>query len=148
MTMQARKYSLAAALSHEPSPIDRFESATQEAQASQPQVCSFCFGSGMEVISGKGARRCRCRTEDARSKLLEQARIPRRYAGCSLSNYRPAPNNGTQLQAYNLAFKLVNEYPAVDRGLLLAGNCGVGKTHPCNYPCRADSCATRDRHGH
>jgi DNA replication protein DnaC len=31
--------------------------------------------------------------------------------------------------AFNLAFRLVREYPAVNRGLLLAGPCGVGKTH-------------------
>lgn len=43
--------------------------------------------------------------------------------------YRPAPNNGSQLQAFNYAFKLIDEYPAIDRGLLLKGTCGVGKTH-------------------
>src|SRR5205085_2894268 len=30
----------------------------------QPEVCTFCYGSGMEVVPGKGARRCRCRNED------------------------------------------------------------------------------------
>ena len=28
-----------------------------------------------------------------------------------------------------MAYKLVREYPAVERGLLLVGPCGVGKTH-------------------
>jgi DNA replication protein DnaC len=94
-----------------------------------PIVCSFCFDTGMEVVPGKGARRCRCRTEDARKKLLEAACIPRRYEGCALSNYQPATNNGSQLRAFNYAYRLAREYPSVDRGLLLMGTCGVGKTH-------------------
>ena len=61
----------------------------------EPVVCSICFGSGMEVVPGKGARRCLCRAEDAHKKLLDAARIPRRYEECSLANYRPAPNNGS-----------------------------------------------------
>jgi DNA replication protein DnaC len=92
-------------------------------------VCSFCFGSGMEVAPGKGARRCRCRNEDARTRLQEAARIPRRYQECSLANYRPANNNSSQLQAFNHAYHLGLEYPSVDRGLLFMGACGVGKTH-------------------
>jgi DNA replication protein DnaC len=83
----------------------------------------------MEVVQGKGARRCRCRLEHQQFKLLEQSRIPRRYENCALANYRPAPNNGTQLQAFNFAFKLVSEFPAANRGLLFMGPVGVGKTH-------------------
>jgi DNA replication protein DnaC len=83
----------------------------------------------MEVVPGKGARRCRCRAEDARKKLLEAARIPRRYEWCSLSNYQPAANNGSHLRAFNYAFRLAREYSSADRGLLFMGPCGVGKTH-------------------
>ncbi len=97
--------------------------------AAEPVVCSFCFGTGMEVVPGKGARRCRCRAEDTRKKLLGAARIPRRYEGCSLGNYQPAANNGSQLRAFNYAFRLAREYPTTDHGLLFMGTCGVGKTH-------------------
>lgn len=83
----------------------------------------------MEVVPGRGARRCGCRGEEARRRLSEAARIPRRYEGCTLSSFRPEPGNASQLLAFNLAFRLVREYPAVDRGLLLTGPCGVGKTH-------------------
>jgi DNA replication protein DnaC len=83
----------------------------------------------MEVVAGKGARRCCCHTLDTQRKLLEAARIPRRYSECSLSNYHPASNNGSQLRAFNYTYRLVQEYPAIDRGLLLMGPCGVGKTH-------------------
>lgn len=83
----------------------------------------------MEVVAGKGARRCQCRTREAQTKLLEAARIPRRYSECSLSTYHLASNNGSQLRAFNLAYRLVREYPTIDQGLLLTGPCGMGKTH-------------------
>lgn len=105
------------------------EKRFDDAAASQTIACSYCYGSGMEVIAGKGARRCQCRSQDRQAKLLEQARIPSRYERCSLSSYQPARGNGTQLQAFNYAFKLIDEYPAIDRGLLLMGTVGVGKTH-------------------
>src|SRR5215210_1130513 len=94
-----------------------------------PTVCAFCYGAGMEVIPGKGARRCRCCTQAQQMKLMEAARIPRRYDACALSNYHPAKGNSTHLRAFNYAYKLAHEYPAVDRGLLLMGSVGVGKTH-------------------
>src|SRR4051794_18534121 len=86
-----------------------------------PAVCAFCYGTGMEVVAGKGARRCRCRTEERRAQLLTAANLPRRYERCSFANYHPAPGNGTQLQAFNYAFKLMDNYPAIDRGLLFMG---------------------------
>ncbi|MDQ3803553.1 MAG: ATP-binding protein [Acidobacteriota bacterium] len=80
-------------------------------------------------MPGKGARRCDCRNEDRCRRLLEAARIPRRYSSCTLRSYRPAQGDGSQHRAFNYAFRLVREYPAVDRGLLLTGPVGVGKTH-------------------
>ncbi len=92
-------------------------------------VCTLCFGTGMEVLQGRGARRCACRQSDLRSKLFEAARIPKRYERCSFSNYQPAKNNASQLCAFNQAFTLVREFPSIERGLLFAGPVGVGKTH-------------------
>lgn len=111
------------------SKIEVAQVATPEANSFAPAPCSICHGSGMEVVPGKGARRCRCRLEQQQQRLLGQSRIPRRYEICTLANYRPAPNNETQLQAFNFAFKLVSEFPAVDRGLLFMGPVGAGKTH-------------------
>ena len=105
------------------------EASRQDSSADAPEPCPFCYGTGMEVVAGKGARRCRCRAEERRAKLSEAARIPLRYERCTRANYRVAPGNGTQHQAFNYAFKLVDEYPAVDRGLLLMGPVGTGKTH-------------------
>lgn len=95
----------------------------------KPSTCSYCYGSGMEVVPGKGARKCRCRTVNAGSRLMEAARLPRRYAECSLQNFYPCEGNGAQLRAFNYAFRLIREYPNVDRGLLFMGPVGVGKTH-------------------
>ncbi|MGB8509191.1 MAG: ATP-binding protein [Pyrinomonadaceae bacterium] len=111
------------------SPASNDSTDTAQQQHSAPVGCSRCYGSGMEVIPGKGARRCECRKQGDSVKLLEAARIPPRYRECSLSNYHTELGNGSQLQAFNYAFKLVDGYPAVDRGLLLMGTVGVGKTH-------------------
>lgn len=99
------------------------------ASAPDSAVCALCHGTGMEVVPGKGARPCRCRTQDRQRRLFEAARIPRRYQECSLSNFSPAKNNGSHLRAFACAHRLVSEYPAVGRGLLFMGPCGVGKTH-------------------
>jgi DNA replication protein DnaC len=98
-------------------------------RADGPSVCAFCYGTGMEVVPGKGARPCSCRAEGRKAKLMEAALIPRRYSECSLQSYKPAQGNASQLLAFNYAFRLVREYPAVDRGLLFMGTVGVGKTH-------------------
>ena len=95
----------------------------------EPSVCGVCYGTGMEVVPGKGARRCSCRTQDRRSKLIEAALVPPRYGECSFQSYKPAQGNASQLMAFNYAFRLVREYPAIGRGLLFMGPCGVGKTH-------------------
>jgi hypothetical protein len=62
-------------------PAHNSSSSVRQARgyAEDSSVCAFCYGTGMEVIKGKGARRWRCRTEDRRTKLMEAALIPRRY---------------------------------------------------------------------
>lgn len=97
--------------------------------AERSSTCFLCFGTGMEVVPGRGARRCSCRTQKGRAKLLIGANIPGRYEACSLANYTVTPGNGTQHRALHYAYKLASEYPAVDRGLLFMGTVGVGKTH-------------------
>ena len=75
-------------------------------QPSAPEettACPRCFGTGLEVVPGKGARRCLCREQDQRAKLIDAAHIPRRYDSCSLASYYPAQGNGSQLKAFNYA---------------------------------------------
>jgi DNA replication protein DnaC len=93
----------------------------------EPEVCPLCYGSGMEVVAGKGARQCQCRKRKTHSNLLEKARLPKRYTDCHFQSYTIL--NPSQQRAYKYASTLAFEYPAVDRGLLFMGTVGVGKTH-------------------
>jgi DNA replication protein DnaC len=100
----------------------------------EPAPCEYCRDTGWELVAGKGVRPCRCRTTDRRSLLLEAARIPKRYDGCSFDTYHPqgkpnSPNFLSQAYALRDAKHLVDEYPNLEIGLLFIGPCGVGKTH-------------------
>ena len=90
-------------------------------------VCQLCYGTGMEFVKGKGVRPCECRKPEAHTRLLEIARIPRRYDTCHFGSY--IASNTSQERAFRFASRLAMEFPAVERGLLLMGNVGVGKTH-------------------
>src|SRR5258705_5077456 len=48
-------------------------------EVEESQVCPVCFGTGMEVVPGKGARPCRCRRKDRRAALLLPYRTPPLY---------------------------------------------------------------------
>ena len=89
--------------------------------------CPKCFGTGMELVPGKGARICTCRKVRSRDLQFSSVRLPRRYDGFHFGNYKP--QNPSQKAAQNLALTLNHEYPAVDQGLLFMGSVGVGKTH-------------------
>jgi DNA replication protein DnaC len=91
------------------------------------ELCPRCHGTGFEVVKGRGARPCECKRLKSHEKLLEAARIPRRYEKCHFTNYKQ--RNLTQGRAYKLAFDLAMHYPQVDRGLLFMGSVGIGKTH-------------------
>ena len=93
----------------------------------EPEVCSFCHGTGWEVVTGKGARPCKCRTQNSHAGLIAKVKIPRRYENCHFQSYTIM--NPSQEKAFKFSSKLAMEYPGVDRGLLLMGTCGVGKTH-------------------
>lgn len=107
---------------------ERTEQHKDQAERIEAQVCEICFGTGVEVVPGKGARPCKCRAQDSRRKFLESAGIPRRYANCTLENFKTDLNK-SQTNALFYAKALVRDYPYIDRGLLLMGPVGVGKTH-------------------
>ena len=97
-------------------------------QTGNTEVCEECFGTVTKLDPVKGAIPCPCRRPDRFKKLLAAARIPRRYIACSFERFKTAPGP-SQDHALLLAQSLVNEYPAVERGLLFMGPAGVGKTH-------------------
>ena len=89
-----------------------------------PNECPKCFGIGMEVVAGKGARICECRKLKSQHGQLDGVRLPKRYDGFHFHNYKP--QTPSQEAAFKFAISLTTEYPAVDRGLLLMGSVGCG----------------------
>jgi DNA replication protein DnaC len=90
-------------------------------------VCSLCFGTGTRLDPEKGAVICDCHRSNSATRFLDAARIPPRFRQCDFHNYYP--KNDSQFFAHSFASRLVNDYPAVETGLLFMGSVGVGKTH-------------------
>src|ERR1041385_4418307 len=68
------------------SPTDNDATAsnsTTAAKSGRIETCPRCFGTGMEIIPGEGARRCDCQTSDQLRRLFQSARIPARYQHCT-----------------------------------------------------------------
>ena len=91
------------------------------------EECPLCYGTGMEIVPGKGARICSCRKLKSQQGKFESVRLPKRYDGYNFANYKP--QNDSQIAALKTAMYFEMEYPAVDRGILFMGSVGVGKTH-------------------
>jgi DNA replication protein DnaC len=122
----------------EPASPERSSNYAGRGGAEIESKCPRCYGTGLEVVpryndpeTGEpkgGARRCPCRSADP-AKLFAAAQVPEEHSHCSFDNYRPEPGNGSQLKAFGYAYRFAKGYPVVERGLLLMGPCGVGKTH-------------------
>jgi len=102
--------------------------------------CSLCRGTGWKLVphpsgAGKVAVGCDCGMQDRSERLIERARIPKRYEHCDFESY--STDVGTTPQQINslknakmLTQAFVRDYPgAAEKGLLLMGPSGVGKTH-------------------
>jgi DNA replication protein DnaC len=93
-------------------------------------ACTICDDTGWKKIEVDGVSRvtrCDCTRQSAAARLLSEARIPRRYQHCNLSNY--TAYNEKLTKALRQATSLAEGFPVVDRGLLILGPPGVGKTH-------------------
>ena len=97
--------------------------------------CSTCQGTAWEFVPGKGVRPCsQCQTKKNTAQTCQDTRIPRRYQHCTLKNYQlvGAVNTSSyvsQATTLRVAQTLAETYPKEQKGLLLLGPCGVGKTH-------------------
>jgi DNA replication protein DnaC len=94
--------------------------------------CAICDNTGWKTIEEKGEWRavpCDCRLRSRTQRLLEQARIPRRYEHCELCNFDHDGPQASLATAYLAAQRFVAEYPMDRTGLLFLGPVGVGKTH-------------------
>lgn len=102
-----------------------------------PEVCPICNDIGMRLVEQPNGSRaaidCECRIARRAARLTEQARIPPRYAHCTLEDYETAfPSADRSLgKALVQARNFVKAYPieTEGKGLLLTGSIGVGKTH-------------------
>jgi len=98
------------------------------------QICTSCGGTGWRKVlrdGVEGVTRCECVKTSRADRLLENAKIPLRYAHCELDNFDPLPSRDRTIEIAKLiAEKFVEEYPmSPPFGLLFMGPQGVGKTH-------------------
>ena len=89
--------------------------------------------------AGNVAAACDCGMEERAARVMERAKIPKRYEHCDFESYETNLADGKSYtvqeaeslkQAKMKAQGFVRNYPGGDQsGLLLMGNSGVGKTH-------------------
>lgn len=101
-----------------------------------PAPCPLCAGTGLQLVYRNGeqfAAECVCRAERKAGLRMKRARIPERYAHCSLESFETGfrsadPSLGVALMATR---RFADGYPVETegRGLLLTGSIGAGKTH-------------------
>jgi DNA replication protein DnaC len=72
--------------------------------------------------------RCRCYTNSTKDRLLKKARIPERYAKCSIGNFETGSNQ-SYVGITDKIRQFVEFFPGNKKGLLFIGPPGVGKTH-------------------
>ena len=93
--------------------------------------CTECGGTGWRTRDDDGVRRverCGCWRRNLEQTLLAEAGIPRRYQKCSFSTFTTYPNEDL-LRAIDKARGFAAGFPVVEKGLLLIGRPGIGKTH-------------------
>ena len=101
------------------------------------EVCPICEGAGLRLVERadgtRAAQPCVCRTARKAARMIEAARIPQRYAECTMDNYVPnyAGENPSLSAALVRARSFAREYPIdiYGKGLLFTGPNGTGKTH-------------------
>lgn len=98
-------------------------------------LCPICAGIGWKEVGSDPklhqVARCDCVISSRGPRLLNLARIPARYEHCGFANFSTQIEGaGSSLErARIVAEGFVEKYPSEQRGLLLVGPVGVGKTH-------------------
>lgn len=96
-----------------------------------PGECSICSGTGYRLTTGDGgvvtSVRCECDRADRAERMLAAAHIPRRYGHCTFEEFEI--HHDAHKKGLQAARAWVEQWPAVEQGLLLIGGPGTGKTH-------------------
>lgn len=93
-------------------------------------VCPICNDTRWKSVvtdAGESVVRCDCWRNALVERQLADARVPQRYTRCELATFEH--DMDSQREAYRRATAFVEAFPVVERGLLLYGPHGVGKTH-------------------
>ena len=93
--------------------------------------CAICDDTGWKTIAVEGVSRvtrCDCWQKQAMQRAQAGSQIPPRYRACTLDNLVTYPNERF-LAAIKRARDFAERFPVVDKGLMLIGPPGVGKTH-------------------
>jgi DNA replication protein DnaC len=105
--------------------------------------CVLCKGTGWKLVprkdgAGNVAIACECGMEERAGKVMERARIPKRYEHCDFESYVTELADGKTWTAQHekslknakmVVQAFLRDYPAAEKGLLLIGSSGAGKTH-------------------
>jgi DNA replication protein DnaC len=107
--------------------------------------CTLCRGTGWKLVprgdgaAGSVAVACDCGMEERAGRVMERARVPKRYEHCDFESFVTdltddktwtARHAQSLKQAKLLTQGFVRDYPgSTEKGLLLMGPSGVGKTH-------------------
>src|SRR6476646_8268451 len=93
--------------------------------------CPLCDDTGWKPIEDAGVRRvvrCECWRQHAVEQALAHANIPPRHQKCEFSTFLSYKNDRL-LNAVAAAKRFAEKFPVVDKGLLIIGPPGIGKTH-------------------
>lgn len=97
----------------------------------QKYQCNSCHDTGWVTLESDGIRRSarcpECGLRKLKARLLSAADIPAIYADRDFSMFEP--RDPSQTDAITRVIDFLEKFPLVERGLLLVGPCGVGKTH-------------------
>ncbi len=98
-----------------------------------PAACSRCDDTGWILVEEEGVelvRRCECAEGALRGRYFEHAGIPARYHHCTLDSFELwNPEDPTLAKTRRSVQEFVDLYPKTEKGLLLMGPVGTGKTH-------------------